>query len=91
MSKKKLTIEEELEGKLCLTQFGRALNELGVHIIYANSPRAKGRIKRAFRIFQDILTLLLKKLNYLQKHEYKIKFKINYKFHNMSNIYIFKK
>ena len=54
-SKKKLTIEDELENKDPLTQFTRALGELGVEVIYANSPQAKGRIERLFRTFQDRL------------------------------------
>jgi transposase len=49
------TIEEQLEGKVPATQFGRALKELGVEIIYALSPQAKGRIERLFRTFQDRL------------------------------------
>lgn len=54
-SKKKLTIEDELENKDPLTQFTRALGELGVEVIYANSPQAKGRIERLFNTFQDRL------------------------------------
>jgi transposase len=54
-SKKKLTIENELENKDPLTQFTRALGELGVDVIYANSPQAKGRIERLFNTFQDRL------------------------------------
>jgi hypothetical protein len=37
------------------TQFGRALDELGIELICANSPQAKGRIERAFLTFQDRL------------------------------------
>lgn len=52
----KLTIEEELAGKVkSQTQFERAVGELGVKIIPAYSPQAKGRIERQFRIFQDRL------------------------------------
>jgi transposase len=54
-SKKKLSIEDELENKDPLTQFTRALGELGVEVIYANSPQAKGRIERLFKTFQDRL------------------------------------
>ena len=35
------------------TQIERALEELGVTLIPANSPQAKGRIERRFRLFQD--------------------------------------
>ena len=37
------------------TQFGRALNELGIELICANSPQAKGRVERANKTFQDRL------------------------------------
>jgi len=50
----KLSIEEELAGKeKPQTQFERAVGELGVKIIPAYSPQAKGRIERQFRTFQD--------------------------------------
>jgi len=49
-------VEEELEGrKKALTQFGRALEGLGVELIPAHSPQAKGRVERLFRTFQDRL------------------------------------
>jgi hypothetical protein len=35
------------------TQFGRALRELGVELIRAHSPQAKGRIERSFGTAQD--------------------------------------
>ncbi len=38
-----------------LTQFGRAMKELGVTHIFARSPEAKGRIERANGTFQDRL------------------------------------
>lgn len=37
------------------TQIGRALGELGVSIIIAGSPEAKGRVERAWGTFQDRL------------------------------------
>lgn len=48
-------LEEELEGKKPLSQFERALEELGVHVIHADSPQAKGRVERLFGVFQDRL------------------------------------
>jgi hypothetical protein len=36
-----------------ITQFGRALMDLSIDIICANSPQAKGRIERAFGTLQD--------------------------------------
>lgn len=38
-----------------LTQFARAMRELDVEIICANSPQAKGRVERANRTLQDRL------------------------------------
>ncbi len=37
------------------TQFGRALKELDIELIYANSPQAKGRVERANQTLQDRL------------------------------------
>jgi len=37
------------------TQIQRALRQLNIEMIYANSPQAKGRIERLFRFFQDRL------------------------------------
>lgn len=55
-SSKKLTQEEILEGmKQSLSQFERALSDLGVNVIHAYSPQAKGRIERLFGVFQDRL------------------------------------
>ncbi len=36
-----------------ISQFGRALQELGVRKLHAHSPQAKGRIERLFNTFQD--------------------------------------
>ncbi len=38
-----------------MTQFGRALDDLNIDIICANSPQAKGRVERAFGTLQDRL------------------------------------
>ena len=38
-----------------MTQFGRACKELGIGLIYANSPQAKGRVERMNRTQQDRL------------------------------------
>jgi hypothetical protein len=46
--------EEELEDRP-LSQFGRALKELGVKVIHADSPQAKGRVERLFGTLQDRL------------------------------------
>lgn len=49
----KPTIQDELEGVEPLSEFERALKELGVEVSHAHSPQAKGRIERLFRTFQD--------------------------------------
>jgi hypothetical protein len=49
------TVEEELAGRQQPTQFGRALEQLGVTFIAALSPQAKGRIERLWGVFQDRL------------------------------------
>ena len=38
-----------------LTQFGRAMKELRIELIYANSPQAKGRVERVNQTLQDRL------------------------------------
>lgn len=38
-----------------LTQFGRAMEELGIALIFANSPQAKGRVEKANQTLQDRL------------------------------------
>lgn len=38
-----------------MTQFGRAMKELGIELICANSPQAKGRVERRNRDFQNRL------------------------------------
>lgn len=48
-------IEEELRDETPLSQFTRAMGELGVEIIFANSAQAKGRVERGFRTHQDRL------------------------------------
>jgi len=54
------TEKKESEGEEAnLTQFGRALAELGVNIIYAHSPQAKGRIERLWSTLQSRLPVEL--------------------------------
>lgn len=56
----KLTLEDELAGlKVKDTQFGRAMRELGINLIYANSPQAKGRIERLWNTLQSRLPVEL--------------------------------
>ena len=42
------------------TQFSRAMDELGVQLIFARSPQAKGRVERAAGTFQDRLVTELR-------------------------------
>ena len=44
-------MEYRLKGVYPSTQFARALEELGIRMIYAYSPQAKGRIERKFGVF----------------------------------------
>jgi transposase len=46
---------EQLRGEKARSQFGRALKELGIEWIAAQSPQAKGRIERLFETLQDRL------------------------------------
>jgi transposase len=55
LERKEPTLEEQLRGKTPETQLERALRELGITLIYAHSPQAKGRIERFFGICQDRL------------------------------------
>jgi len=54
------TIEEQLKDSPPLTQFGRAMDELGIRVIPAYSPQAKGRVERMWGVFQDRLVVELR-------------------------------
>jgi hypothetical protein len=58
-----------LSGKMPLTQFGRAMKELGVGLICADSPQAKGRVERMNGTLQDRLVkeLTLAKVNTIEQ------------------------
>ena len=84
-STQKPTLEDELINQKVQSQFERALKELGVDIIHANSPQAKGRIERSFKTHQDRLVKELRLRNissiedankflhneYIAKHNYR--------------------
>ena len=55
------TEEERLTGAVALTQFGRMCAQLGIRIIPASSPQAKGRIERDHRTHQDRLVKKLRR------------------------------
>lgn len=54
------TFIEQLKDGVPLTQFGRAMNELGITLIKAWTPQAKGRIERQWGTFQDRLVVALR-------------------------------
>ena len=55
-SKKQLSIADELAGKTeQIPQFARALRDIGIKLIIAKSPQAKGRIERLWETLQDRL------------------------------------
>lgn len=51
----KTAAKAELSGQEALTQFGRACKSLGITIIQAHSPQAKGRVERSNGTYQDRL------------------------------------
>src|SRR4029450_10791453 len=55
------TIEEQLKNQRPTTEVGRGLQELGVTLIPAGCPQAKGRIERLWGTFQDRLVSELRK------------------------------
>jgi len=66
----KLTIEEQLAGKTVNdTQFGRAMKELGINMIYARSAQAKGRIERLWETLQSRLVIEFRVHNIKDVHQ----------------------
>jgi len=53
ISDREPSLEEELSGQEPITVFGKACRKLGIRIIPANSPQAKGRVERKNGVFQD--------------------------------------
>jgi len=51
----KQTVDDQLHARESETQIGRALRQLEIRYIPANSPQAKGRIERNFKTLQDRL------------------------------------
>lgn len=87
-SPKKATIEQELSGTQPLSQYGRLLNDLGIELIPALSPQAKGRVERLFETLQDRLVKALREAgasnlkeanrvlaSYLSKHNQRFRVK----------------
>lgn len=63
------TIEEELKDFLPQSQFGRAMEQLRIELICANSPQAKGRVERLFETLQDRLVKELRLAGISTKEE----------------------
>ena len=55
------TLAEELAGRREPTQVARALEELGINLIPARSPQAKGRVERCWGTLQDRLSKELRR------------------------------
>lgn len=58
--KRQPTPKEELEGTVPVSQFGRMCARLGIEIIAAGSPQAKGRVERNHGTHQDRLVKKLR-------------------------------
>lgn len=58
---KKATLEQELAGEEPKSQYGRLLEALGIELIAAQSPQAKGRVERLWGTLQDRLVKELRK------------------------------
>ena len=54
------SIAEQIAGQEPQTQFGRAMRQLSVELILANSPQAKGRVERINGVLQDRLVKALR-------------------------------
>src|SRR2546425_7611419 len=65
---RKATPAEQLRGEVAVTQFGRMCRKLGVRIIAASSPQAKGRVERNHGIHQDRLIKKLRRKG-IGRHE----------------------
>ncbi|PIZ62445.1 hypothetical protein COY16_04335 [Candidatus Roizmanbacteria bacterium CG_4_10_14_0_2_um_filter_39_13] len=59
----KINHKEAVDNQELLTQFQRAMRQLGVNPIPANSPQAKGRIERLFQTLQDRLIKEMRLVN----------------------------
>jgi hypothetical protein len=59
--KRAATVREQLRGEEPITQFGRMCAKLGIELIAASSPQAKGRIERMHGTHQDRLVKKLRR------------------------------
>ena len=63
------SIDEDLRDSTARSQFGRAMDELRIELIFANSPQAKGRVERLFETLQDRLVKELRLAGINDKEE----------------------
>ena len=54
------SVADQIAGREPQTQFGRAMDQLGVKLILAHSPQAKGRVERMNGVLQDRLVRALR-------------------------------
>jgi len=57
---RELSIEDQLAGKERVSHFKTILDRLGIDLIQADSPQAKGRVERLFGTLQDRLVKILR-------------------------------
>jgi hypothetical protein len=63
VTEREATLEEQLAGEEPLTAFGKACQKLGIEIVKAYSPQAKGRVERSHGVYQDRFVKELKLQN----------------------------
>src|SRR3989475_9505583 len=66
--KRPATVKEQLRGEEPMTQFGRMCAKLGIEVIAASSPQAKGRVERQHGTHQDRLVKKLRRKQ-ISSHE----------------------
>jgi hypothetical protein len=65
----KINHKNAVDNAEMLTQFERAMGELGIRVICANSPEAKGRVERLFGTLQDRLVKEMRLRNIKSREE----------------------
>ena len=60
LDQRELSIDDQLAGKERTTHFKAILDRLGIELIQADSPQAKGRVERLFGTLQDRLVKALR-------------------------------
>ncbi len=65
----KVNHKNAVDNKEFMTQFERAMKELGVQVICANSPEAKGRVERLFGTLQDRMVKEMRQVDIKKRDE----------------------